>query len=63
MRRLQADRQPKDCGVLAVRADVVDGVVTVELAAVHCAASMAVSYTAGGQDGSTKVWHSSLPHC
>ena len=52
----QADRQPKDCGVLAVRVDMADGVLTAELAAVHCAASMAVSYLAGGRDGAMKVW-------
>ncbi len=57
MQRSQADRQPKDCGVLAVRADVADGTVTAELAAVHCAASMAISYAGGGQASSAKVWH------
>ena len=64
MQRLQAAGQPKDCGVLAVRADVEDGIVTAELAAVHCSASMALSYTAGAStDSATKVCRSSLLHC
>ena len=56
LQRLQADRQPKDCGVLAIRAEAADGVVTAELTAVHCAASMAFGYSVCGRDGFTKVW-------
>jgi hypothetical protein len=51
----QTDRQPKVCGVLAVRAEAADGVVTVELSAVHCAASMAFCYTADGGHGTSQV--------
>ena len=53
----QAEMQPKDCGVLAVRADMADGIVTAELAAAHCAASMAFGYVGGGRPGSGKVGH------
>ena len=41
--------------MLAVRVGVADGVVTAELAAVHCAASMAFGYSSGAQDGAVKV--------
>ena len=41
--------------MLAVRAEAADGVVTVELAAVHCAASMAFGYTTAGSNDATQV--------
>lgn len=45
---VQAPRQPKDCGVLAVRVDRAgDGGCTATLAAVHCSASMGIAYCVG----------------
>lgn len=44
---MQNAMRPKDCGVIAVRAELDGSWVRVELAAVHCAASMAIGFTDG----------------
>ena len=47
--------------MLAVRVDVANGVIMAELAAVHCAASLAFGYSAGGPEASTKVRCCKMP--
>lgn len=42
---VQNEMRPKDCGVIAVRAELDGSWVHVELAAVHCAASMAIGFS------------------
>ena len=51
---LQTGRQPKDCGVLAVRVerDPSSGSCSAELTAVHCSASMGFAYCTGGGSAS-----------